>query len=356
VAASDLETRDGPAAPTRPAPLGERARAAVGDLDAAVQLARELGAELPVPGAGRTRDRWAALAALGEVDLTVARVVEPHLDALAILAESGHPDLTAAGEDGTSWGVYAAEGPAGRVRAHPAPGRDVRSVNAWKLDGTKPWCSLADVVDHALVTAWVDDDRRGLFAVPLGQPGVEVEPAAWASHGLSHVRSVPTSFRAADATLLGSPGWYLERDGFAWGGIGVAAVWYGGASAVAGRLRRQALERELDQVGWLHLGTVDAALHAAGSVLRESADEIDAGRADGRQGALLALRVRQVVADAVETTIRVADHALGPAPLAFEPDHATRISDLRVYLRQHHAERDTAALGRAALPAGISPW
>ena len=49
-------------------------------------------------------------------------------------------------------------------------------------------------------------------------------------------------------------------------------------------------------------------------------------------------------------TIRVADHALGPGPLAFEAEHATRVSDLRVYVRQHHAERDSAALGRARSP------
>ena len=93
-------------------------------------------------------------------------------------------------------------------------------------------------------------------------------------------------------------------------------------------------------------------------MLLESADEIDQGRACGERGALLALRVRQVVADAVETTIRVADHALGPGPLTVEAEHATRISDLRVYVRQHHAERDSAALGRATVAAlrEDQPW
>jgi hypothetical protein len=43
-----------------------------------------------------------------------------------------------------------------------------------------------------------------------------------------------------------------------------------------------------------------------------------------------------------------------PGPLAFEAEHATRVSDLRVYVRQHHAERDTAALGKAA--ATDQPW
>ena len=39
-------------------------------------------------------------------------------------------------------------------------------------------------------------------------------------------------------------------------------------------------------------------------------------------------------------------YALGPAPLALDPVHAARVADLTLYLRQHHAERDLAALGR----------
>jgi alkylation response protein AidB-like acyl-CoA dehydrogenase len=330
--------------------LAGRTRAAAGDIDRALMLARDLGAELAAPGGGQTRSRWSALATLGAVDLTVSRVAEPHLDALAILAESGQPELADATLTGSTWGVYAAEGGTARLSARPRPDLDPRAPNAWQLEGTKPWCSLAEVVDHALVTAWMDKDQRGLFAVSLRQPGVttQAQPGTWVSHGLSSVRSTPTAYRSADATLVGAPGWYLQRDGFAWGGIGVAAIWFGGAVGIARRLRRQATEREPDQIGWAHLGTVDSALHAARTVLLESADEIDHGRADGESGALLALRVRQVVADAVETTIRVADHALGPGPLAFEHEHATRVSDLRVYVRQHHAERDTAVLGRAA--------
>jgi hypothetical protein len=44
---------------------------------------------LPQPGAGRTRERWAALAELAEEDLSLARLAEGHTDALAILAELG---------------------------------------------------------------------------------------------------------------------------------------------------------------------------------------------------------------------------------------------------------------------------
>ena len=34
-----------------------------------------------------------------------------------------------------------------------------------------------------------------------------------------------------------------------------------------------------------------------------------------------------------------------------EPEHAARVADLRLYLRQHHAERDLAALGRLVAEA-----
>ena len=125
----------------------------------------------------------------------------------------------------------------------------------------------------------------------------------------------------------------------------MAAVWYGGAVAVARRVRAVASEREPDQIGLWHLGMIDAALTSARAVLAEAAAEVDAGRAGGAAGALLALRVRQVVFDAAESVLRRADHALGPGPLVAEPEHAARVADLHLYLRQHHAERDGAALG-----------
>ncbi len=326
--------------------LAAATRTSTGDRDATLALARRLGESLPPPGTGRTAHRWASLSTLGAVDLSVARILEPHLDALAILHESGDPDLAPRGST-TTWGVYAAEGPGVRLAAEPDPARDPRMPNAWRLSGTKPWCSLAVSLDSALVTAWVDDSRRGLFAVPLRQPAVTVAGEGWVSHGLPGVRSTSVSFDGAEATAVGGPGWYLDRDGFAWGGIGVAAVWFGGAVGLARRMQQQAAERELDQIGRMHLGVVDAALFAARSVLVSSATAIDAGRAAGEHGALLAARVRHVVADAVETVVRSADHAMGPAPLVFDAEHAARVSDLRVYVRQHHAERDAAALGAA---------
>ncbi|GAB3599870.1 hypothetical protein GCM10027446_32270 [Angustibacter peucedani] len=77
--------------------------------------------------------------------------------------------------------------------------------------------------------------------------------------------------------------------------------------------------------------------------------------ADGDAGALLANQVRSTVAATAEQVLQRVGHALGPAPLALDDVHARRVADLTVYLRQHHAERDVAAIGRA-VAAGAAPW
>jgi alkylation response protein AidB-like acyl-CoA dehydrogenase len=315
--------------------LVEACRESGENVDTAVKLAGHYGRLLPQPGRGQTAHRWAVLAAAGEHNLTVARVLEAHSDALAILAEAGEPV-----PDGT-WGVFAAEAAPHRLEAHDRDGRVV-------LTGVKPWCSLADRLDAALVTAHVGDARQ-LFRVSLQQPSVTTEPAGtWVARGLRNVTSVAVRFDGTPAYPVGDPGWYLARPGFAWGGMGVAACWHGGARGLQATLERQSAERTGD-LALLHVGIVDAALHASESVLVQAAAAIDAGAAEGTAGDILGLRVRAVVASAAERTIWQVGHALGPAPLAFDEDHARRVADLELYVRQHHAERDLARLGSAVL-------
>lgn len=298
---------------------------------------------------GLAADPWrylSTLATLGSLDLTLARAAEPHLDAVAILAQAGDPDLSTLGVDATSsFGVYAARAPGTVLAARTAGEGSVR------LEGTKAWCSISSVVSHALVT--VDaGERPGLYAVPLRHPGVVHDDGGWVPRGLAAVRTGSMTLTDVPAVPVGEGSWYLERPGFAWGGIGVAAVWFGAAAAVAGRLVDAAARRPPDQVALVHLGTADRLLHAALLALRDAAREIADGTADGPAGALLAARVRAVVAEAAEEVLRLVGHALGPAPLTADDEHAGRVADLTVYLRQHHAERDLAALGAMVLETG----
>jgi hypothetical protein len=313
-------------------PLVETARDGGEDVSVAITAARDSGWRLPLPGQD-TACRWSVFAAVAAASLTAARVLEAHADALAILAEAGEcppPDLV--------WGVFAAE--AGGCRLGAEIASDGRTA---ALSGTKPWCSLAADLDAALVTAHSPEGRR-LFQVDLRDPAVQPEPPRrWVARGLRAVTSTPVRFDAARATALGPVDWYLTRSGFAWGGLGVAACWYGGALGLVTAIRRRAVDSGAD-VDALHLGGADVALHAARVCLAEAAQLIDANHAG--DASLLALRVRSVVADAVETILRHAAHALGPGPLALDGDHAARVADLELYVRQHHAERDLIALGR----------
>jgi len=306
------------------------------------------GGAAPVPGAGSTADLWLALATLAAHDVGSARAVEPHLDATAILdqaREAGELVLPAraSSADRFTWGVFAAEGPGATLVAGP-------SGASWTLSGTKPWCSLAGVLDGALVTAWVGDERR-LFAVDLRQAGVEVVPGAWHARGLVEIPSGPVTFSSVPATPVGEPGWYLRRPGFEWGGIAVAACWYGGAVGVAGALLRTAVARESDP--WLlrALGVVDERLGDARRALEEAAVAVDSGRAVGQEARLLAKRTRATVAHAAEDVLAAVGGALGPGPLAADPEHAKRVADLELYLRQRHALKDDASLGGAVRDA-----
>jgi len=306
-----------------------------------------------LPGTGRTAVLWETLATLAAGDLAVARAVEPHLDALAVLAQAGvRPTVVGAT---ATWGVFAAEGPGVRLdarRSDDVPG-------GWVLSGVKPWCSLAGRLDAALVTAHLPDGGRGLFAVALRDGSdagtVTVLDETWAARGLVEIPSTSVRFDDAPAEPVGGPDWYLTRPGFWWGGIGVAACWYGGAVGVARRLLDGVRGRDAPLLH-AHLGAVDTALQSARRALGEAAALVDAGTLDDAAGRLLAKRVRGTVAAVCEDVLARTAHALGPAPLALEPEHAKRVADLQLYVRQHHAERDDASLGSALAATDGLPW
>ena len=271
----------------------------------ALRDARERARVLPLPGTGRTRRLWHEMTALGRRDLAYARIIEPHLDALAIITQAERPDLL--GEDDT-WAVWAAEGPDTPLRARPGAGG-----RAWTLTGTKPWCSLAQYVSRAIVTAHVTDERgeptghRRAFVVATDHPGFAPHSAgAWVAQGLADVPTVAVDFTAVPARPLGPDEWYLTRPGFAWGGMGVAAIWLGGAQSVAELLwhATRSPRRPLDDAATGHLGRVDLALTAAAAVLDRAASAVDDGEAVGRNGALWALRVRRTVSEAAEAVLR----------------------------------------------------
>lgn len=346
--------------------LLSQAEERIGDVPALLELAEVTGRTAPDPGEGETARLWEILASLAAVDVAAARVFEPHLDAGAILKQAGQQALF-----DSTWGVFAAEGPGHVLEAQgnhstsrpgpcaPTGSVGVRAADGVTLSGSKPWCSLAGYLDHAIVTAKTQAGSRQAFAVDLRSPGVEVEEPLWISHGLREIPSGTVHFADVPAIPLGEPGWYFERPGFAWGGIGVAACWLGGAVGLLRTFKDALGQREPDQIALSGLGEADRLLASGCELLRGAAARIDDGtlgdREDSSGGWAHALQVRGNVAAIVEKIQEIVGENLGPGPLARDARHAKRVSDLRLYIRQHHGKRDDAQLGSLVMK-GVSAW
>ncbi|WP_411380012.1 acyl-CoA dehydrogenase [Pseudomonas sp. MPB26] len=312
-------------------------------LGAALKALQEEGLDqLPLPGSGQTLARFSRLAQVAGHDLRLCKLFEGHADALAIMAEldSPLPPL------GSLWGMWAAEPPSAKVRVR----RDGQRLS---VQGRKAWCSGAAVVSHGLVTAWDEDDRQQLVAVPMAQPGVIVTDEGWNAVGMAATGSVDVVFDGAWGLAVGGPGDYLSRPGFWQGGIGIAACWYGGAERLA-QVLREHCSTHAEPHAFAHLGAVDSVLNSAACVLRASAERIDlAPQADARE---LAQRTRACVEDTVEQVMRHVGRALGAGPYCKDPHFAQLMADLPVYVRQSHAERDLAGLGELVASAPTGRW
>ena len=293
----------------------------------------------PLPGGGRTTERWALLTQLAFQDLVLARLVEAHADAVAITRELDGTPVRA----GQRWAVWAA-GPADSVTAAVDGG-------VWQISGTKAWCSGATLVTHALLDASGPAGQQ-LFAVDVTSPGVAHHEVTWVGPGMAAADTRRVSFDSVAATPIGRPGEYVDRPGFWAGAIGVAACWHGGTAHVAGALHERARVHANPHL-LAHLGAVHVALNENAAVLAAAGAALDRGRVG--DPSLLALPVRSTIErNAVEVMTR-AGRALGPAPLAHDAQHAQLVADLSVYVRQHHAETDLEALGRL-VAEGDGTW
>ncbi len=315
----------------------------LGDLDATMTSIIGAGLDrLPLPGDGATLERWRALSRVGAHNLSLVKLYEGHTDALAIMSELRGPRVPAR----SVWGTWAAEPPTARLRLRGDGSGRVR------VHGRKAWCSGASMVSHGLVTAWNEADEQCLVAVDLAQPNITIDSQPWKAVGMAGSGSVDVIFEDSEAYLVGAPGDYTRRPGFWQGGIGVAACWYGAATALAEALRAS-VGRNADPHSAAHLGAVDVALGAA-AVLREAARQIDQRPDDCAQA--LALRARETVADSASQVLTHVTRALGAGPLCRDAHIAHLVADLPVFMRQSHAERDLEQLGLAVATSAERDW
>jgi alkylation response protein AidB-like acyl-CoA dehydrogenase len=298
--------------------------------------------DLPLPGGGRTLARFQALRRFGHGELALARLGEGHADARAILHEAGTTAPASA-----RLGVWAA-GPLGSLQARA-------DRRGWRLVGVRRWCSGALSVSHALVTAATPDGPQ-LFLVPTASPGVIVDSSSWPAVGMAASGTYDVAFDDVSLEMtatIGCPGFYLSRPGFWVGAAGVAAVWLGGAEAVAAAIPARCAD---NPHALAHLGAVHARLVGLSGLLEETARRIDRALSSaGTESAaveILARTLRAEVESGATEILERTGRATGAGPLGHDGGHARRVADLTVYLRQSHAESDLAALGALVVQRG----
>ncbi|MFR9801123.1 acyl-CoA dehydrogenase [Pseudonocardia sp. RS010] len=292
--------------------------------------------ELPLPGHGATGLRWARLAAWGRESLPLARLAEGHTDAVAVLREAGVEPVP-----GARYGVWAA-------RSGGTGAELTGSAGAWVLRGRVRFCSGAPDLERALVVAAAPGGSR-IVDLDLSRAGIRRHADSWRAAGMRASDTLDVDLDDLPvADVIGVPGFYTGRPGFWWGGAGVAAVWLGGAAgivdALRDRLREQADPHQLALFGELHAG-----LEAVDALLGRTADAIDADPASAHRTA--AWTARAAAERLCRTVLDVAPRVAGVAALA--GGLADELADLGMYVRQHHGERDLAALGEAVLGEAV---
>jgi alkylation response protein AidB-like acyl-CoA dehydrogenase len=300
------------------------------------EFVRNNGPQLPLPGSGNTWRRFTSLAEQASIDLSLGRLCEGHADALAILAEAGKVPMP-----GATYGVWASRSTGARTFAERTP-------EGWSLSGTKEFCSGSGLVDRALVVAETNEGNL-VFDVDTTTQVIGVVPNSWPAIGMAASKSDTLEFGGptiADDDVVGSSEFYVDRPGFWFGAVGVAACWYGGAAGITNELIKN-LSPDPDDFVLADLGDCVGALETMRVALKCAAHAIDEDPRDTTgQARFRALVARHVVHDGALKVLERSASAGGARPLCHDEGQSRRVADLFVYLSQHHGRADAKELGR----------
>lgn len=304
----------------------------------AKKLLKYIHAYVPPLGEGRSGERLKFLTEIARRDLSLARIIEGHLDAVQILHEAGRTI-----EKGALYAVWASGGGDKSLQISP----DVSSPETIFLTGCKLFCSGADLVDRALVYVYPNEQLVEINIQTTKEHGhLTFDGKLWKSPAFSETHTWAVTFDQLPVTpddYVGSRAWYFKRPGFCLGAFSPAACWAGGALAMLDSLRERPLTGGHAKA---HLGAVAASACSMQLMLMWAAKEIDADPTN-ESGRIfpIALLVRHHIERNCTEILDRFGRTLGPRPYAFDTRTARRIAELNLYIRQCHAERDLEELG-----------
>ncbi len=297
---------------------------------------------------------WQALAdileGIGAVDLSLARLLEGHVNVLQLVHLYGSPtqqervaDLALSGELLGIWG------------ADDAPPVTLVCEGAiWRMSGAKRYASGVGVVHTALVPVFTGPAPL-LPLVEVRQPE-RMDLSGWDHGGMARSLSGRYSFDGTSLTgddLVGNPGDYRREPHFVGGIWRCAAAQVGAIKAVvtimrdtlaerahdAHPLQKQRLGRAAIQARTARLWVHDAAGRVEAAASSKDAEAI-------REATALAAYARLVTEEAGLAVIETAQKAIGLSGFHRAHPLSIRAADLAVYLRQ--ANPDAVLLEHAA--------
>lgn len=286
----------------------------------------EISAQVPYPASGDTLKRWQILSQVSASNLSLGKLFESHLDALAILHELNIPVMKK-----SLWAVWAAEG-------GPRP----LKLEAGNLTGIKPWCSASVWVQHGLLTYRDEQQQSQLLILDLQQEGIQHYQDAWQAVGMQHTLTARLELDRVEVEKVAAPDAYLDRPGFWHGAAGVAACWYGATVRLAEYLRQTFLVKPHAYKA-MYLGEISRELLATQALFYQVAELIDQQPQYSHE-----LKIRSLRAQVETTALNVLTHvgkALGAAPYCEHPHFARLAADLPVFIRQSHAAFDLERIG-----------
>ncbi|WP_404476708.1 acyl-CoA dehydrogenase family protein [Novosphingobium sp. BL-52-GroH] len=279
---------------------------------------------------------------IGRADLSIGRLYEGHVNAMALFDWYGSPEQQAwLGRElqaGSFYGVWATE---------PQPGLRIEPGDngARMLVGGKSFASGAGGLAHAIVTAQMAGRDRQLVIVAADDAS-RADVSQWRVRGMRATTSGfydLTGIRVDPATLLGLPGDYDRDPRFTTGAWRFTAVQLGGIEALLSETRLAMSEAALGEpLQRAKFADCVAATRTAYMWVRECA--LRAAR-DDADGPAFAQLTRGIVERAGLDVMELAARIVGTRSAMDGQRIDKIIRDLSLYLRQagpDHA-RDEAA-------------
>ncbi|MCF3934552.1 acyl-CoA dehydrogenase [Acuticoccus sp. M5D2P5] len=290
----------------------------------------------------------ALLRELGAANLSLARLVEGHINAVKLIAlygasEAREPAFEAV-RAGALLGVWGADG--------ASPARLRADGDRFVLAGGKRYASGLGSVTLALVTAAMEDQEGPqLVLVPADDPA-RADPAAWRQSGMRATLSGTYDLEGLPVAVearIGEPGDFLREPAFEGGVWRYCAAHLGGAEALYGLLV-QALRRRgraNDPHQERRISDAARACETARLWIESAARRVEAeGTCPDPEGAAAyALMAREATEEACLTVIDRVERGLGM--MAFEHGDIERIRrDLSLFLRQAAPDAKRARIAR----------